>query len=182
MVTAMLLLHVTLAFPPHALPPLALRSAVAEAAAIWAPYGVTIDAVASCGCPGDRAPLLVVAIAPSSAPGVDHGWRGPLGTIGFDADGLPVSTLTLYLADIERLLRGAGVFGGDQYRWPTSLHERVLGRAVGRVIAHEIGHYVLRTRAHAAAGLMRPVHTTDQLAAPSRHGFELSDAELLRLK
>jgi len=37
-------------------------------------------------------------------------------------------------------------------------------------------------RGHAATGLMRPVHRTDLLAAPSRQGFELSSDDLRRLK
>src|SRR6476660_2127553 len=109
MVDATLLLHVTLALPPRALPAPVLRSAVDPAAAIWAPYGVTIDAVRACGCPDDRPPVVVVAIARSSEPGVTHGWRGPLATIGFDAEGSPIATLNLYLTDIERLLDGGGI-------------------------------------------------------------------------
>src|SRR5262249_50825245 len=161
------LLHVTLAFPSRSLPPLALQSAVDEAAAVWAPYGVTIDAVASCGCPDDPSQRLVVAIVESSTPSVKYGWRGPLGTITFNADGSPTSTLMLYWPDIKRFLGASGVVGGDDTRWPASIHERVLGRAVGRVIAHEIGHYLLRTRTHAATGLMRPVHTAGSLVEPS---------------
>ena len=43
MLTA-LLLHITLVFPAgHPFSPLTLRTAVAEAATVWAPYGVTID-------------------------------------------------------------------------------------------------------------------------------------------
>src|SRR5213076_3474801 len=113
MVATVLLLHVTLAFPSRTLPPLTLGAAVAEAAAIWAPYGVTVDAVVACGCPDDRPPVLVVAIARSSVPGVEYGWHGPLATIGFDADGSPIATLNLYLTDIERMLDRAGVFGGE---------------------------------------------------------------------
>jgi hypothetical protein len=44
-IVAALLLHLTLAVPPKALPPVTLAHAVAEAAALWAPYGVAVDAV-----------------------------------------------------------------------------------------------------------------------------------------
>src|SRR5262245_46107793 len=182
MVAAMLLLHVTLALPARALPPLTLKSAVAEAAAIWAPYDVTIDAVVACGCPDDRPPVVRVSIALASAPGIDRGWHGPLAAIGFDADGGPIGMLTLYLTEIERQLDAARVFGGELSHRTSALREIVLGRIVGRVIAHEIGHYVLRMPGHAASGLMQPVHRTDRLAAPSRDGFELSPDDVLRLK
>ena len=182
MVAAALLLHVTLAFPPRALSPLTLRIAAAEAAAIWAPYGVAVDAVMACGCADDRPPVLTVAIAHSSIPAADPRRHGPLATIGFDAEGSPLTALQLYLPDIERMLAAGGVFGRDDARWPTALHDLVLGRVVGRVIAHEIGHYVLRMRGHAESGLMRAVHRTDLLIAPSRHGFGLSRDDLLRLR
>ena len=35
------------------------------------------------------------------------------------------------------------------------LRDRVLGIVLGRAVAHEIGHYLLRTNTHASHGLMR---------------------------
>ena len=38
---------------------------------------------------------------------------------------------------------------------PEELYERWLSRALGRALAHEIGHYLLGTSRHTARGLMR---------------------------
>jgi len=89
--------------------------------------------------------------------------------------------ITVHLTALLRLMRGAGVFGADGPRWPARLYDRIIGRAVGRVMAHEIGHYLLRTSAHADRGLMRPLMTPDLLTLPSRHDFELTPAEEARV-
>ena len=89
--------------------------------------------------------------------------------------------ITVHLTALLRLIRGAGVLGADEPRWPAMLHDRIIGRAVGRVMAHEIGHYLLRTSAHADRGLMRPLMTPDLLTLPSRHDFELTPAEEARV-
>ena len=39
--------------------------------------------------------------------------------------------------------------------WPTILRHVVLGRVLGRALAHEIGHFLLRSRGHSQIGLMR---------------------------
>src|SRR5437667_187922 len=59
---AVLLLHVALAVPPGALPPATVAYAVAEAAVIWAPYGVIVDAAGPCDPIAGDAMLVTVAI------------------------------------------------------------------------------------------------------------------------
>ena len=53
---------------------------------------------------------------------------------------------------------------------------------IGRVVAHEIGHWLLRARDHSTTGLMRAHHTTDALADPGREGFGLAPADVARLR
>jgi hypothetical protein len=53
---------------------------------------------------------------------------------------------------------------------------------IGRVLAHEIGHWLLRTRSHSSGGLMRAVHTTNELADFGRAGFVLVPADVVRLR
>jgi hypothetical protein len=57
------------------------------------------------------------------------------------------------------------------------VHDQLLSRALGRVLAHEIGHFLLRFPAHAAAGLMAAQHTVDDLTDPSRLSFQLHQLE-----
>lgn len=57
-----------------------------------------------------------------------------------------------------------------------------LGRALGRVLAHEIGHVILAARVHQTRGLMRPVFLATDLVAHQRKSYSLSDAELAGLR
>ena len=180
MVAAVLLVHIALAVPPRVLPAATVEYAVAEAAAIWAPYNVIVDAAGPGGPIAGGATFLPVAIVNTTSR-VGPGWRGPLGTIGFGPDGSPLSTITVYLTDILQFIRDTRVLGVQQLRWPDALRQRIVGRVIGRVIAHEIGHYVLQSPRHAATGLMRPVHAADALVSPSRREFQVSGQEASRL-
>jgi hypothetical protein len=57
-----------------------------------------------------------------------------------------------------------------------------LGRALGRVLAHEIGHVVLGAHVHQARGLMRAVFLANDLIAHEHQSYYLSSAELARLR
>ena len=54
------------------------------------------------------------------------------------------------------------------------VHERELARALGRVLAHEIGHVLLAVRSHDQTGLMREAYTADELARSDRSPFVLT--------
>jgi hypothetical protein len=192
-----LLLHVALAMPPAPVPPAIVHAAVAEAADVWAPYGVAVDAAGASdlawggpadaaqgtpcgGTTDDRVVLTIVAIEGSSSAG-SPGWRGPLGALTF-LRGEPATTITIFLADIERFVAGVRVLGRPHWQWPTAMRQRILGRVLGRVLAHEIGHYVLRSARHTPDGLMRPLQLADDLVAPSRHRFTLTAADAAQLE
>jgi hypothetical protein len=170
---APVLLHIALAIPPGAgLRPLALATAIAEAAAIWAPYGVAVDLAGHCDASVPDTALLRVEVV-TARRASSGGFRPPLGAIVFD-DGEPSQVITVFLADIDHFLSTAHVLGFNHELWPTLLRDRALGRVAGRVIAHEIGHYLLQTRQHDASGLMRAMQSADDFVAPVRAGFALS--------
>jgi hypothetical protein len=105
MLTA-LLLHITLVFPPgHPFSPLTLRTAVAEAATVWSPYGVAIDGGGSCeGADDDNDYLSVVIV--ETRPAAPPTASGPLGAITFGPDGSPAPIVTVFLADLLRFVSG----------------------------------------------------------------------------
>jgi hypothetical protein len=53
-------------------------------------------------------------------------------------------------------------------------HETLIGRALGRALAHELGHYLLQSKAHTSRGLMRRIWSSVDSFAVSRTGFELT--------
>ena len=57
-----------------------------------------------------------------------------------------------------------------------------LARALGRVLAHEIGHVLLRLPLHDATGLMRAVLSPSELAEPNRSRLGLANRSVGRLR
>ena len=51
------------------------------------------------------------------------------------------------------------------------VRDHELARALGRVLAHEIGHVLLAAPYHDRAGLMRAAFRPDELAGPNRAAF-----------
>jgi hypothetical protein len=166
-----------------------IDAAVAEAAGIWAPYGVTIDAApdgcegcGACGAADDSYRALTVVAIETRRSTVAPGWHGALGAITFAPDGTPASVITVFLTDIERFIAVGQLAGMPPSLWPETMRQEILGRVLGRVIAHEIGHYVLRSPQHAANGLMRPLQLASDLAAPSRRRFMLTAVDAGRVE
>jgi hypothetical protein len=165
------------------LPASVSRAALEEAAAIWAPYGVTIaspETPAPCPMPDALEAVLTVRIEDTTA--WTSVWSGPFASIRF-LNGVPETTIRLHYGNLTRLGLAALVLdGAREPQWPRTLRDRVLARMIGRVVAHEIGHWLLRTRGHSATGLMRAVQGVGELAEPGRTGFRLDPKDVARLR
>jgi hypothetical protein len=170
------------------LPAAVACAALDEAAGLWAPYGIAIvpfdPSPISNGPTGQRvdAALTVVVVA-DPGPDAARAWSSPFGSIRFGPDGEPEPTILLhYDAVIKRGLSTVSLGGAREPQWPRAVRDRTLGRMVGRVVAHEVGHWLLRSRDHSTAGLMRAYHTTDELAESGRGGFTLTRAQIASLR
>ena len=64
----------------------------------------------------------------------------------------------------------------DQLLAPATLHDYRLGVVLGRAVAHEIGHYMLRTNTHATRGLMRARIASREFADLRSGSFRLDQA------
>lgn len=62
-----------------------------------------------------------------------------------------------------------------------SAQERGLGVVLGRAIAHEVGHFLLRTKTHASSGLMRAFIDAREFADPATNGFRLDKAAMAHM-
>jgi hypothetical protein len=51
--------------------------------------------------------------------------------------------------------------------------DTLLARAMGRALAHELGHYLLASTAHTEGGLMKAVLTAVELFMPDSRGFRI---------
>ncbi|HTI37375.1 MAG TPA: hypothetical protein VL484_07460 [Vicinamibacterales bacterium] len=148
-----------------------------EAARVWARYGISIQSATE--PPADGAIVRVVihdtagSIA-SDAAADPHA----LGSVVFH-DGVPDPQITLYEGRAWDLIGRAE--GSAIDHWPLTYRRLVLGRVLGRALAHELGHYLLQTPTHSTAGLMRASQQIADLMATDDRRVFLSSENLAAL-
>ena len=152
-------------------------SAIQEVWSIWAPYAIDVHVShrADVG-PANAVKLSVTILTRANR----RMARGTLGSIRF-VDDAPKPSISMYPNTIARLVSAAKVLGRDEAQLPMYYHDVLLGRVFGRALAHEIGHFLLRSPRHSGTGLMRAQQPIDELAAPAREGFALSADDAARL-
>jgi hypothetical protein len=133
-----------------------------EADAVWNPGGITfVWQRAEADHPA--ADVLVI---------VDDVFRPPttslpaLGWTEMRPSHLPMKYLHLSYTNIVAML-------GDTKHMPPSQRDTYLGRALGRVLAHELGHYLLASNSHARNGLMRASLSPATLFGPGRATLDM---------
>jgi hypothetical protein len=150
--------------------------ALKEATRIWAAYGIDINAIS----PRDCGSVNAVRVSVTFGNGPDRRMAAtPLGSIQF-LDGVPEPAIVLYPHVVAALV-SATPLGSFIVDSPGVLRDLILGRVLGRALAHEIGHFLLRSQQHSNAGLMRASQPATDLVDPNRRRFGLSDGEVRRL-
>jgi len=153
-----------------------------EAAAVWRPTGVAFAfrrvpwsvAARLDQNPFDASAGLRIVIG--DARGAAHDGLLPLGWIQFDHDSPAQEIYLSYRNAIDFMTDSAGVAGAIT-RMPPVEKEIKLARAMGRALAHELGHYLLASKAHTERGLMRATHTASEFFDFSRRGFDIDVAQ-----
>jgi hypothetical protein len=146
-----------------------------EAASLWRPYGVELEWI-------DYPPVECEGIGfevdadiqkfPFSA------WSAILGQARLGGDPLHNRSVHVSFEATERMLvDGLITLPGA---WIVSDHD--IARAMGRVLAHEIGHVLLAAPYHERDGLMRANFAARDLLFADRTPFRLSNASIWRLK
>jgi hypothetical protein len=152
-------------------------AALDELRSIWTPHHVTLRVA-----PRDRLledGILRLAVVVTEQP--DHHLKpGTLGAVRFRA-GAPEPTILLFTHTIETLVGETPAMHHGVECAP-AVRDQMTGRMIGRALAHEIGHVLLRSRTHSADGLMRATHRSSDLVAPERHGFALSGDDAKRVE
>ena len=144
-------------------PPALIHAMLDEASAIWCAAGVTFAWQ-------QHTPRLPSrpAISVGNARGTLVDGALPLGWIRFVTPETPERDIYVSLANAHTLL--------EQYSRLTEARRVVLmnpedvllGRALGRALAHELGHYLLGSKAHSARGLMQGRRSTSDLFETER--------------
>jgi hypothetical protein len=141
-----------------------------EATALWEPHGVQIIWSDS---EVDAAFHLDVIIARRQVGMEPDHEESALGLTTIDRSGRLHGPIRILSDTIESMM-------GQRHTVPV-LQQRELARALGRVLAHELGH-VLLGAPHDSDGLMRARISTTDLAASSRRTLGLSVSAVGRLR
>jgi hypothetical protein len=180
---------VTVATASTVSPTLVMR-VLEEADAVWRAAGVTFVWRRVAGEPVSRArdveprpcesPTLHVVIGRDRGADADHrreNGKMALGWIVFDERDAPDPEIYLSHENAEAYMRESRIVIGLTQQKPIAEREMLLARAMGRALAHEIGHYLLASRVHTARGLMQATHTASDFFGADRASFNIDAAQ-----
>jgi hypothetical protein len=160
-----------------------------ETDAVWRAAGLTFIWRRSSGDATPRARLVEAAPCETSTLRVVVGnERGPdagarrenataLGWIVFDDGETPESEIYVSYQNVAAYMADARAIVGVSDRMTVAEREMLLGRAMGRALAHEIGHYLLASKLHTARGLMQASHTASDFFGADRKSFAIDAAQ-----
>ena len=97
----------------------------------------------------------------------------PLGWIVFDDDGAPQHAIYVSYANANLLMDQARGTPNAGEKIPRAERDTLLGRAMGRALAHELGHYLLASKEHSVKGLMRAKRTAAEFFSIDKSRFDL---------
>jgi hypothetical protein len=165
-------------------PPALVGSMEHEASAVWETYGVGIEwsapsRLASCESVLGSFDVLVEdrSLRPSSPP------RAILGTTQITGRGaLDHVPVHIDYRAVEQFIERLPIDEIAHALGRTRVSAADVGRALGRVLAHEIGHVVLAAPRHQPRGLMRAGFVAADLIGRDRSLYTLSTAEVNRLR
>lgn len=161
----------------NGLAPEVVDAALAEVDAIFAPGEVHFRWRVSRG--GELAETFPIVVLLQDGPPdrVVYGCRRNRHDHRLGHTHLPARRITLWSRQIVR-----AVTGDWDSEEVAEIEPRFLSRALGRVLAHELGHLFLGLKEHHERGLMRRSFSHRSLASRNRRAFRLeaSDFELLR--
>jgi hypothetical protein len=148
-----------------------------ETEVLWRPYGVHLewtDSPASGAVPGGLFLEVILERRIIDAPGLPK-WATVMGLTTVKANVPSARPIRVSLDATESVLASSRTSIGRM------VYDHDLGRALGRVLAHEIGHSLLGAP-HDDVGLMRAVFHPNELAEPDRTPFRLAGNGVARLR
>lgn len=150
--------------------------AVTEMADIWRDAGVEVVSRPT-GEPWSRNEAAVsLRIVTFSINGKARG-EPILGWAAVEGGGRMIPVVFVSLSALRLTLAHADVGGIPFKRLTSDLRSQLTARAVGRIAAHELGHYLLRRAGHRKKGLMRRSYAARDLTGPWLGPFRVDDDE-----
>jgi hypothetical protein len=156
-----------------------------EASAIWRPSGFAIvwqrtapEAPASSDPANAKLSswsTLRVVIGDDRGESRDN--LTPLGWIVFDGEHEPRREIYVSYANTKGLMEAARGVIGLIDQMPPAQREILLARAMGRALAHELGHFLLASKLHTPGGLLKAGRTAAELFSTARSGFKIDASQ-----
>jgi hypothetical protein len=109
-------------------------------------------------------------VRPVTAGGLALGW------VVF-ADSKPMRAIYVSYENAQQLMAESKGVVGVLDRMPLLEKETLLARAMGRALAHEMGHYLLESKAHTLNGLMRARITASEFFSNDNRRFKLDNGQ-----
>ena len=162
-----------------------LKAVLAETDAIWRSSGVTFiwrnapQVAASFAAASEIVPYVpnTLRLMIGESRGVGREGRLPLGWIVFSDGTVPEQEIYLSHANARAMMEDARGVIGIVDQMPVMQRETLLARAMGRALAHELGHYLLASKIHTQRGLMKATMTAVELFMPDAGGFRIEPAQ-----
>jgi hypothetical protein len=164
------------------IPRIVTNEIAAEAAAVLRDAGVELEFVIRSGdaCREENAGAadIVVRIEHVTIEAHASESKQPVASIQF-LGGRPQRTIRLSLSAARDLMNRDPAARARLALVTQRVADRWAGRMLGRALAHEIGHYVLRSPRHSRTGLMRASQSVEAFIRPDRSAFRLTAADRL---
>jgi len=169
-------------------PPTVVTRVLDEADAIWRASGLTFvwrrtsaagaSPAQADACPPPHRNLgVVIGNDRGATSGEERARRVPLGWIVFEEQDMPDHEIYVSYENAVEYMAGARAVVGVIEQMPVAERELKLARAMGRALAHEIGHYLLASKAHSPKGLMQATHTANEFFGYPRDTFTIDAAQ-----
>lgn len=154
------------------IPATLVSRALAETDAIWRGAGVEFSWRRA---PSESAPAALHLVIGHETRPVREGGLA-LGWIFFD-ESTPGQRIYVSYANVNQLMLDSSGVVGPQDRMPLFEREVLMARAMGRALAHELGHYFLASKDHTSAGLMKAHRTATEFFGPDERPFKLDGGQ-----
>jgi len=156
-----------------------LGQAVNEVGRIWRRVGVDVSYERYSRLIVDSEATVALDIVRTPPSRTDRGFK--LAWVVLDPAGKPLPTLFVSIAAVTELLSDAEYLDHVLLAWAPTIQSRLIARGIGRVIAHELGHY-LQGVEHAASGLMSSRYLAKDLLGDSLLPFEVPIAGQIAIR
>lgn len=161
------------------LPASALHDATEQTRLIWKAAGVTVTSGREADPVPAGAEIVPLRIEPETSKQING--RTVLAWVNLDEQRRP-GPIFVSLPGLSKLLSRGDFHGRPVADQTRNVIRELTAQSVGRVIAHELGHYLLRSSLHSALGLMRPRYSAADLIGYSLAPFHIGPAQLAEIR